>query len=318
MGLSANSITYCTVIDGYCKAGLFDEYRRDSLFASASTHNCIIRGLCRQNMSEIATAVFEDHVERNLSPDLITCRMLIQAIFGKVMSKSYNILLKSLLRTGDKQISELVICEFIKIYGTFEPQMTNAMFLYLSKKNVEKAIHFLNKMEFLWMHLFSLVVDGLCKSGYLKRALDLCGSMKRKGIYPNVVIYNSVINGLCQQGCLTEAFRIFYSLENLFYASYNCALSREGFLDDASQLSKRMIIKDWLKKLWISSQIWKRILNPDDYTIAAILNGFCQRGDIEGALGFFTETKMRGYFSDFLGFMNLRSPSSESSAAKWH
>ncbi|CAL9191347.1 unnamed protein product [Musa hybrid cultivar] len=148
--------------------------------------------------------------------------------------------------------------------------------------------------------------------------------MKRKGIYPNVVIYNSVINGLCQQGCLTEAFRIFDSLENLFYASYNCALSREGFLDDASQLFKRMIIKgimpntsvfnklisgycscNWLKKPWISSQIWKRIVNPDDYTIAAILNGFCQRRDIEGALGFFTEAKTRGYFSDFLGFMNL-------------
>ncbi|CAD5191255.1 unnamed protein product [Musa acuminata subsp. malaccensis] len=30
--------------------------------------------------------------------------------------------------------------------------------------------------------------------------------MKKKGIYPNVVIYNSVINGLCQQGCLNEAF----------------------------------------------------------------------------------------------------------------
>ena len=90
MGLSANSITYCTVIDGYCKVGLiekalmvFDECRRDSLFASASTHNCIIRGLCRQYMSEIAMEVFEDLVERNLSPDLITCRMLIRAIFGK-------------------------------------------------------------------------------------------------------------------------------------------------------------------------------------------------------------------------------------------
>ncbi|URD73912.1 PPR repeat, partial [Musa troglodytarum] len=244
------------------------------------------------------------YAQRDVFPAALDVYILLRIRFLAVMSKSYNILLKSLLRTGDKQIAKLVISEFIKIYGTFEPQMTNAMFLYLSKKNVEKAVHFLNVRckRIISVSALTMVIDTFKKEGYLERALDLCGSMKRKGIYPNVVIYNSVIDGLCQQGCLTETFRIFYSLENLFYASYNCYLFysyREGFLDDPSQLFKRMIIKgvipntsvfnklitaDWLKKPWISSQIWKRIVYPDDYTIVAILNGFCKRGDIEGAL----------------------------------
>ncbi|RWV95230.1 hypothetical protein GW17_00042156 [Ensete ventricosum] len=374
MGLSANSSTYCTVIDGCCKVGLiekaltvFDEYQRDSLFASASTHNCIIRGLCRQNISEIATEVFVDLVERNLSPDLITCRMLIRAIFGKgdgeavlrfihrmeklepellvlicndalvflctkgclsaaldvyillrtrflaVMSKSYNVLLKSLSRTGDKQIAELVISEFIKIYGTSEPQMTNAMFLYLSKKNVEKAIHFINakckgiisvgalttvidtlkkegRVEDAYQFLlqseekgvpvdvfvYSLVVDGLFKSGYLERALHLCGSMKKKGIYPNVVIYNSVINGLCQQGCLTEAFRVFDSLENL---SIPPTVVTYSILIGA--LSREGFLDD-------ASQLFKRMINkgiiPNTLVFNKLISGYCSCGLVKEAL----------------------------------
>ncbi|CAL9148120.1 pentatricopeptide repeat-containing protein At5g57250, mitochondrial-like [Musa acuminata AAA Group] len=236
--------------------------------------------------------------------------ILLRIRFLAVMSKSYNVLLKSLLRIGDKQIAELVISEFIKIYGTFEPQMTNAMFLYLSKKNVEKAIRFLNikcisvgalttvidtlnkegRVEDAYQFLlqseengvpvdvfvYSLVVDGLCKSGYLERALDLCGSMKKKGIYPNVVIYNSVINCLCQQGCLTEAFRVFDSLENL---SVPPTVVTYSTLIGA--LSREGFLDD-------ASQLFKRMISkgiiPNTPVFNKLITGYCNCGLVEEAL----------------------------------
>ncbi|XP_065048603.1 pentatricopeptide repeat-containing protein At5g57250, mitochondrial-like [Musa acuminata AAA Group] len=317
-GAHANVVTYTAVIHGFCRRNkleeafcalrkveekgdldrfftLLEESEKKEIKVGTVTYNTLINSLCKAGQASKA-----NEISKGFTGDNFTYATLLH---GYLKEMDVVGILEVKRRLDESSIvPDIVTCKVaMSLSRLCLWQMTNAMFLYLSKKNVDKAIHFLNvkckriisvsalttvidtfkkepRIEDAYQCLlqsekngvpvdafvYSLVVDGLCKSGYLERALDLCGSMKRKGIYPNVVIYNSVING---------------------------ALSREA--------------ADWLKKPWISSQIWKRIVNPDDYTIAAILNGFCQRRDIEGALGFFTATKTRGYFSDFLGFMNL-------------
>ncbi|KAG8373958.1 hypothetical protein BUALT_Bualt11G0080200 [Buddleja alternifolia] len=89
MKLSANSITYSTLIDGYCKAGrihealeIFDDFRQTSN-CSASCYNCIIFGLCRKGMVDMAIDLFSEYIERGLPLDRKMYMMLIETALDK-------------------------------------------------------------------------------------------------------------------------------------------------------------------------------------------------------------------------------------------
>ncbi|KAG8052400.1 hypothetical protein GUJ93_ZPchr0001g32089 [Zizania palustris] len=286
-----------------------------------------------------------------------------------VTSKTYYRLFKCLLRNGHEHIIQPLLSEFLKIHGLHEPRMINMLFCYLSKNSVGEAIGFSNCMDtgtipvsvlrgaiyalkkegkmleackFLKeaersgfsvdLAMYSIVVDGLCKGGYLEKALDLCESMKREGIHPNIIIHNSVLNGLCQQGCLTEAFRLFDYLESskvlptlITYSILIAALCREGFLDDAYELFQKMsnkgikpttrvynlLISGYCnygltdKALELMSHFEEIFLLPDAFTLGAIINGHCLKGDIESALSFFNEYCHKEMVPDFVGFMSL-------------
>jgi leucine-rich PPR motif-containing protein, mitochondrial len=42
----------------------------------------------------------------------------------------------------------------------------------------------------------SSVIDDLCKDGSIEEALDLCETMRKGGISPNIELYNVILNGL--------------------------------------------------------------------------------------------------------------------------
>lgn len=84
--LIADSVTYCTMIDGYCKVGridealeIFDEFRRKSI-SSVACYNCMINGLCKNGMLDVATEVFIELNQKGLILDVGICVTLIKAI----------------------------------------------------------------------------------------------------------------------------------------------------------------------------------------------------------------------------------------------
>ncbi|KAK1316926.1 Pentatricopeptide repeat-containing protein [Acorus calamus] len=203
--------------------------------------------------------------------------------------------------------------------------------------NPEKALSLLrdclsDRAVRLDVVVYSSVVDGLCKKGYLEKALDVCESMRKRGIHPNIVTYNSVINCLCREGCFAEAFRLFDSLKQnnlhptvITYATLIVALCRRGFIQDAIQLLDRMVLEDLApnaiiynslingycrfglieEALKLLLDLEKSFGKPDPCTISALINGFCVRGDLEGALVFFNEYERRETSPDFLGYMHM-------------
>ncbi|KAL2503216.1 Pentatricopeptide repeat-containing protein [Forsythia ovata] len=85
MDLAADSVTYCTLIEGYCKAGridealeIFDEFRKTSN-SSAASYNSIIFGLCRKGMVDIASDIFVEYIERGLPLNKAMYQMLMRA-----------------------------------------------------------------------------------------------------------------------------------------------------------------------------------------------------------------------------------------------
>ncbi|KAJ8569755.1 hypothetical protein K7X08_006332 [Anisodus acutangulus] len=262
---------------------------------------------------------------KGLSEAAFDLLMVIQSS-GLFLSKnSYYLIMRSLLYGGKTFLTGLLLTTFIKNYGMFELREKEILVYFLCIKNVETALRFLAIMESDISELtfpaevlrtltiggryldafnlvvgagdklplmdvvdYSIVIDGLCKGGHIDRALDLWNFAKNKGISFNIVTYNSVINGLCRQGCVVEAFRLFDSLEK------NDIVPSEityGILIDTIKRSKLGQVQETLKLLL---DLQAKGLTPDEFTVGAVLNSYCQKGDMEGALGFFSEFKTRG------------------------
>lgn len=89
MNLVADSVTYCTMIDGYCRVGrigealeIFDKFRATSV-SSVACYNCIIHRLCKNGMASVALDVFIELHEKGFSSDMGINMMLIKAIFAE-------------------------------------------------------------------------------------------------------------------------------------------------------------------------------------------------------------------------------------------
>ncbi|KAM3303863.1 pentatricopeptide repeat-containing protein, mitochondrial [Capsicum chacoense] len=88
MGLTSNSVTYCTMIEGYSKVGMidealemFDEFRKTST-TSAACYNCTIQGLCKNDMPDMAAEVFIELIDRGLPLSTRIYMMLVKKLFG--------------------------------------------------------------------------------------------------------------------------------------------------------------------------------------------------------------------------------------------
>lgn len=89
MSLIPDSITYCTLVDGYCKVEriedaleVFDEFRSKSL-DSVACYNCIINGLCKRGMLDMALEVFTEAEQRSFTVDVGVLMTLIKATFAQ-------------------------------------------------------------------------------------------------------------------------------------------------------------------------------------------------------------------------------------------
>ncbi|XP_022753413.1 pentatricopeptide repeat-containing protein At5g57250, mitochondrial isoform X2 [Durio zibethinus] len=160
MDLNADSITYCTMIDGYCKAGrieealeVFDEYRM-SLVSSVACYNCIITGLCKRGMVDMAIEVIIELGEKGLALDMGISMMLIRATFA--------------------QTGAVGVMNFIYKLENFGSEMYNSL--------CDDAICF------------------LCKRGFAEAASEVYIVMRRKGLALMKSSYNLVLKKLIDGG----------------------------------------------------------------------------------------------------------------------
>ncbi|KAL4321385.1 hypothetical protein AHAS_Ahas14G0105200 [Arachis hypogaea] len=279
-----------------------------------------------------------------------------------VTRNSYYSVLRSYLSNRNREHMLPLLNIFLKEYGLVDPMMRRILACYLCLKDIHNPLQFMGKTISLPVAIFrilikegraldayklvvktqdslqvmyadyAILIDALCKGGYLNKALDLCAFVEKKGITLDIVVYNSIINGLCHEGRLIEAFRLFDSLEKLnlipseiTYATLIYALSREGYLVDAEHVFSKMVLKGFQPKTQVYNSLLEGIskfgqlenalellndletkyIEPDSLTVSAVINCHCQKGNMEGALQFYYKFKRKDVSPDFFGFLYL-------------
>lgn len=166
MDLLPDSVTFCTMIDGYCKAGriddalkIFDEFRRTPI-SSVACYSCIIHGLCRKGMAGMAIEVSTELGEKGLVLDVGTYRMLMKAIFEEQRADGVLNLVHRIENLGP-EIYDIIcndaIC-FLCKRGLFE-SACNAFVVMRSKGSVVSSKSYYSIIKGLisegkwWMNL---------------------------------------------------------------------------------------------------------------------------------------------------------------------
>lgn len=289
---------------------------------------------------------------------------------AKGASRCYYKILQSFIQEFSHGNIQPAFATFIKRYGLIKPTLGKMLVHYLCmENNVDGALRFINEMNTNNLKVnfpvdvigmltakgrpldayklvmgaqtdlhsldvvdYSVIVDGLCKEGYIDKALELCNLARKMEVRLTVVTYNSLFNGLCHQSCLVEAFRLFDSMEmnniipsDITYGTLIDALVREGYLLDARQLFEKMIVKDVKpnthiynslidgyckfgnveEALTLFYDLENHSLKPEKFTVSAVIYGFSLVGNMEGALQFFIDMKENDISPDFLGFLYL-------------
>ncbi|CBI18522.3 unnamed protein product, partial [Vitis vinifera] len=284
MDLVADSVTYCTMINGYCRVSrieealeIFDEFRKTSIsscylfFVQEGFFPGCMRSI-HENEKETITVAFPVSVLKSLKKNgriLDAYKLVIGAEENlPVMDLvDYSIMIDVLCKEGhlDKALD---LCAFVK------------------KKGIALNIYAYNS-----------VINGLCRQGCLVQAFRLFDSLEKIDLVPSEITYATLIDSLCKEGCLLDAKQLF---EKMVIKGFNPNVRVYNSLIDGYCKFGNME-----EALNLLIDLKARCIKPDEFTVSALINGYCHKGDMEGALGFFFEFKKKDILPDFLGFMYL-------------
>ncbi|KAJ0266887.1 Pentatricopeptide repeat-containing protein [Hirschfeldia incana] len=359
MDLTPDAVTYSTMIDGCCKTGqieealeVFDELRKSSVSSSSSVcYNRIICALCEKGMFETAMEVLTEMCDKGLYLDINTSHTLLHSVHASGGEKGILGLVSRLEQLSSNiplamfNDAILLLCKrgsfdaAVEVYMVMRRKGLTVTCLSTFLKALVDNLRALDAYSLVVKTLpsmdvidYTIIVDGLCKEGFLTKALDLCTFAKQRGVILNIITYNALIHGLCQQGCLVEALRLFDSLEKIglvpSHVTYGIlidSLCKEGLFLDAETFLESMVTKGLVPNILIYNSmidgycklgrtedavnvLTRKMMGrvtPDAFTVSSLIKGYSKKGDMEEALRVFAEFKGKNISADFLGFLYL-------------
>lgn len=287
--MSADSVTYCTMIVGYCKVGrihealeIFNDFRSTTV-SSVACYSCIISGLCNKGMVDMATDMLIELIEKGLALDRGLFVLLLKAVLQKNSAAS---------------VSSLVY-------------------------RLEKA-----QTEF-FDSLCNDIISFLCRSGYLEGAVEAFLVMRRKGLIPTVKSYYSVITGLETGGqkWLSEPLLANILKEyGLFEPTVCKILAHHLCLKD---INKALYFLDMMKNKYTALTLpcalfkalikngrvldaYKLVVKAEDFLpvmdaffYSNLIDGLCKRGYVGEAIYLFSLSKRKGITLNIVSYNSV-------------
>lgn len=97
--------------------------------------------------------------------------------------------------------------------------------------------------------MYSTIINGLCKKGEVKGAIQCLRFMEKEKCQPDAITYNTIIDGLCKRGLVDDALDLFCEMNNkgvrftvVTYTSLIHGLFNSGQWEEALLLFKTMDI----------------------------------------------------------------------------
>ncbi|XP_042507421.1 pentatricopeptide repeat-containing protein At1g09900-like [Macadamia integrifolia] len=318
--------TYTTMIRGYCKLGMIEDAKKvfDEMLCKPNliTYNTIIAGLCRKGLVENAQEIVDHMIAKKDSsclPDTVTFTTLIDGYCKKgelelaekcldEMSNwncepnvlTYNSLINGLCLMGKVDEAKRQMTK-MRLNGLKSDVVTHTSLLKglcIVGRSDDAAEH-LKEMIDLGLKLdvksYGVVVNEYCKHGRTAEAIALLDDMKLRGINPSVWSFNELFRALTNAGEYDRAILVLKQMPQmgcspnfLSYSTVICSLCGvKGRMRDVEDLVVDMV---------------RRGHGLDSSMYSEIVKGHCEDGDLEMALGMFSEMVEKGFIINLQSF----------------
>ncbi|KRH48603.1 hypothetical protein GLYMA_07G100300v4 [Glycine max] len=211
-GISANVVTYNTLIHGFCKEGKMKEAKNvlaDLLKVKPDviTYNTLMDGCVLVCGVKNAKHVFNAMCLMEVTPDVC----------------SYNIMINGLckIKRGDEALNlykemhqKNMVPDIVTYNSLIDGLCKSCRISYVKRADVIT---------------YRSLLDVLCKNSLLDKAIGLFNKMKDHGVRPDVYIFTMLIDGIVFQDLLIKG----YHLNVCTYTVIINGLCKEGLFDEA-------------------------------------------------------------------------------------
>ncbi|MCD7460062.1 hypothetical protein HAX54_042762 [Datura stramonium] len=226
VGVFPSTVTYNALMDGYVKAReifqasmLYEEMKKKGVAPDAITFNILVSGHYKYGREEDGDRLLWDLTVEGLFPDYLFSDVSIAglcwagrlneavALLDNLLEKGIPTpsastcasLLMSLSMTGRLQEARDLMAKMVAM--SFPINIT-AYTVLLDGGNMNEAQKLERDMRErgLLPDVFTIntIINGFCKQGRMKFAIDSFVEMQRSGLQPDIVTYNILINGFCK------------------------------------------------------------------------------------------------------------------------
>ncbi|KAL2469488.1 Pentatricopeptide repeat-containing protein [Abeliophyllum distichum] len=190
----------------------FRNFKNPNLFIC----NALIRGLCENSCFVSTIEHFRLMMKLDVRPDRLTFPFVLKSIARLNVKWAGDLVYGGILRMG-LEYDDFVRVSLVDMYVKVE-LLGHALKVF--DESTER-----NKLESVL--LWNVIVNGCCKNGELKKALELFEVMPQR----NIGSWNSMINGLMRNGEVQHAVEFFDRMEERNVVSWTTivhGLSQNG------------------------------------------------------------------------------------------
>ncbi|XP_031125415.1 pentatricopeptide repeat-containing protein At1g62670, mitochondrial-like isoform X3 [Ipomoea triloba] len=282
-GVPPNIFTYTSLIQGLCNFNRWKEVTKvmnemvlHNVYPGVYIFNILADALCKEGKLESAETIIQIMIQRNIYPDVVTYNALVEGyclqgrmdevrkVFGRMVESgiqpdvmTYNTLINGYCKIKEMDEAVHLFCEIphpnVVTYNT----MLQGLFLV---GRCSAALELFQEMLVAGhkpnFYTSNVLLSGLCYNGLVEEAISVYHKLDRNGngshVYDRIVI-----DRVCKIGRLNIARHVFNGLiskgRRLAVSTYTAminGLCREGFLDEALELLRKMEKNDCLPNAW--------------------------------------------------------------------
>ncbi|KAL5850652.1 hypothetical protein ACOSQ4_008665 [Xanthoceras sorbifolium] len=255
---SPDTVTYTTMIDGYCKIGELEEAKKcltemgnRGCKPNVFTYNALINGLCLIGRVEDAKLMITKMRLDGLKDNIATHTSILKGLCLAGKSEQAVKYLRDMIKSNIKPD--------VKSYGVIVNE-----YCKLGKSDV--AITLLKEMQARGVRAsvssFNAVLRILAGNGELDRAVLLLKQMPHMGCSPNFLSYNTVICRLCMaKGRMQEVEELVNNMTrsgaSIDANMYSCLI--KGYRKDSNEEMAMRIASEMINK--------KYVLNLESFSV---------------------------------------------------
>ncbi|WVZ18832.1 hypothetical protein V8G54_006154 [Vigna mungo] len=286
---------------------------RIGVLPDAVTYNTLIDAYCRFASIDVAYSVLGRMREAGIPPDVVSYNSLMSGAVRKCMLFESLDLFEEMQARGVTPDAWSHNIQMHCLFKLGKPYEANGVF---KKAVLCGEVH---------ATTYNIMINGLCKNGYVSHALSLFRNLQRHGFVPQVLTYNALINGLYKakrwkdaQMVLKEFGESDYEPNAITYTTVMKWSFRRGFFEQGLEILSEMrnlgftfdgfayctVIAAMIKtgRMREAEEIIDIMVStgirPDLVSYNTLINLYCRQGRVDDALKLLDEIGEEGLECD--------------------